>query len=166
VPKLRTKVVPAITQVDREETVLDVMSMPPPTDHENALIDAYAEGLAHGLATTKDGIWIDPIPKKPVASVRHLQLAPESDDDMLTPAEVTAWFKVGEDWVQNHSTRTEPILPFSVLGGGRYKTRRYQRGHLRAWLVKHRNEVARAIDAEVAEKAKKRPPEGGRGNAA
>ena len=62
---------------------------------------------------------------------------PKSPDDLLNQREVAVWFGVDVSWVKNHCTRTEPILPFIQLGGGRYATRRFRRGDLEEFLALH-----------------------------
>jgi hypothetical protein len=71
---------------------------------------------------------------------KSLHLVPEpekSPDDLLNNRELAAWFGVDISWVKNHCTRTEPILPFIQLGGGRYATRRFRRCDIEEFLALH-----------------------------
>jgi len=61
----------------------------------------------------------------------------KSPDDLLNQREVASWFGVDVSWVKNHCTRTEPILPFIQLGGGRYATRRFRREDIEEFLALH-----------------------------
>ena len=72
------------------------------------------------------------------ATSLHLEPEPEkSPEDLLNNRELAIWFGVDISWVKNHCTRTEPILPFIQLGGGRYATRRFRRCDIEEFLALH-----------------------------
>jgi hypothetical protein len=44
---------------------------------------------------------------------------------------------VDVSWVKNHTTRTEPFLPYVRLGAGRYAMRRFRRDQILQFIEEH-----------------------------
>jgi hypothetical protein len=67
----------------------------------------------------------------PTFSSPKLQLVPppgeKHPDHLLNSHEVAEMLGVDVSWVKNHTTRTEPFLPYVRLGAGRYAMRRFRR---------------------------------------
>jgi hypothetical protein len=51
-------------------------------------------------------------------------------DDLMDSYDVAKMLSVNSDWVNNHCTRTKPILPYVKFGTGRSATRRFRRSDI------------------------------------
>jgi hypothetical protein len=107
---------------------------------------AYRRGVREGVEAYVADLAAAVTQKTPVTSVlpRGVRLLQhKSDEELLNQREVAAWFGVDVSWVKNHCTRTQPILPFITLGGGRYMTRRFRRSDLLVFLAEHSNSMCK-----------------------
>ena len=85
-----------------------------------------AEMQRHGIALVPAEVSLppeDPPTKKPPAPA-----------DLLTSQQVQAWLQVSEQWLDDHRTRVEPIIPHFKIGN----LIRYSRGEIEEWLLSHR----------------------------
>lgn len=65
-------------------------------------------------------------------------VAPTRDpDDLLDSDDVQKMLKVNRDWVDNHCTRTKPLLPHVKFGEGRNSTRRFRREDILKFIDEH-----------------------------
>jgi hypothetical protein len=71
----------------------------------------------------------------------RLQLVPtpseKNPDHLLNSREVAEMLGVDVSWVKNHTTRTEPFLPYVRLGAGRYAMRRFRREQILQFIEQH-----------------------------
>jgi hypothetical protein len=51
--------------------------------------------------------------------------------------EVAEMLGVDVSWVKNHTTRTEPFLPYVRLGAGRYAMRRFRREQILQFIEEY-----------------------------
>jgi hypothetical protein len=56
-----------------------------------------------------------------------------SSDDLLTEEQVMQWLHVKKQWLADHRTRVEPIIPHIPLG----KHILYSRKAIQAWVASH-----------------------------
>ena len=57
-------------------------------------------------------------------------ISAKREDELLTPEDVSGWFKVTLAWLYDHTTRSKPIVPHLRLGGHL----RFRRPDLERWL--------------------------------